>query len=190
MDTPCKPSIRPMYAWEIQEARRVFGSSLRYEQVRIHECATWPNTINRIGTRLKGMEYVEVHNAITLGNHCYFPIKLLEMPAPLGHPEHYKIGWLIHELTHAWQYQHIGLRYLTRALAAQFKYKELAYEYGGAEGLTQRRQEGWSFHNYNPEQQGNITQGFYYRKRKGWDLTAWEPYIADVHSTPAPGSAR
>jgi hypothetical protein len=130
MDTRGKPSVRPLYAWEIHEARRVFGSSLRYERVRIHENVTWPNTINRIGTRLKGMPYTEVQNAITLSNHCYFPVKLLEAPRT-RQPSRALQDWLVDpRMTHAWQYQHLGWSYLRRLSGPTAKAQ--AYDFGEA----------------------------------------------------------
>ena len=182
MDSNCKPSVRPLYAWEIHEARRVFGSSLRYERVRIHENVTWPNTLNRIGTRLKGMPYTEVQNAITLSNHCYFPVKLLEAPVPANHPEHYKIGWLIHELTHAWQYQHLGWSYLRKALQTQLREKAQAYDFGGEAGLLRCQSDGWCLADFNLEQQGDITRSYYNQLVRGGDIGAWRPYIDEIQA--------
>jgi len=31
--------------WEIAEARKVFGDSLHYGRIRIHECATWADAM-------------------------------------------------------------------------------------------------------------------------------------------------
>jgi hypothetical protein len=88
--------------------------------------------------------------------------------------------WLVHELTHAWQYQHMGWRYILKALSAQFREKEKAYDFGGDGGLLKSRQKGKLFKQFNPEQQGNITQTFYVRKRKGLDVTAWQPFIDEI----------
>jgi hypothetical protein len=182
MDSTCKPSIRPLYAWEITEARRVFGDSLRYTLVRIHECVDWPNTINRVGTRLKGMQYVDVPNAITLGNHCYFPVKLLELPVPVADPQHYKIGWLIHELTHAWQYQRMGWSYLRIALQAQLSEKAHAYDFGGEVGLLASFANGRKLADFNLEQQGDIARTYYEQLVRGGRLVAWQPFIDEIQA--------
>lgn len=178
---PCKPTVRPLYAWEITEARRVFANQLNYERIRLHECASWPNTINRIGMRLKGLDVSQAApNAITLGNHCFFPVKLLENPVPIDDSEHYKICWLMHELTHTWQYQHLGWRYLFMALYAQLRYKGEAYQYGGEAGLLASFKAGEKLNFFNLEQQGDIARDYYRRLCKAADVSAWEPYIKQI----------
>ena len=73
MDTEvrCKPTVRKLYPWEQEAAELVFGPGLKYDAVRIHECTTWTDALDRLGRRLKGMPPVEnLHNAVTLGNNC------------------------------------------------------------------------------------------------------------------------
>lgn len=175
--------VRGLYAWEIEEFSPVFGNSLKFEQVRIHELSSWPDAMDRLGRKLKGMPppSSESHNAITLGNHCYFPVRLPEAPLSIGDPQSYKLDWLVHELTHAWQYQQIGWIYLVKALRAQFRDKEQAYDFGGESGLLKSRQKSIPFKKFNPEQQGNITQSYYVRFRLGKDVSAWQPYIDEIH---------
>jgi hypothetical protein len=185
MSPESKSSVRPLYAWEIHEARFVFGNQLQYEAVRIHENVSWPNAVNSIGMRLKGLPPVVVQNAITLGNHCYFPVKLLEEFVPPGNPEHGNISWLIHELTHAWQYQHLGWRYLTMALQAQIKMGATAYQYGGEQGLIDCFQKGWKLADFNLEQQGDIARDYYERLSTGEDIAAWLPYILEIRQETA-----
>jgi hypothetical protein len=105
---------------------------------------------------------------------------LPESLIPLGQPQDYMMGWLIHELTHAWQFQHVSWRYLFEALSAQFRLGTVAYDFGGLAGLIERRQEGWTFYSFNREQQGDITRMFYYAQRAGQDISAWLPYIYDL----------
>jgi hypothetical protein len=176
--------VRKLYAWEIEEFYPVFAGSLMYDQVRIHENSTWPDDIDRLGRRLKGIPPPgeNSHNAVTLGNHCYFPVRLPEAPLPIGDPQSYKLDWLVHELTHAWQYQKMGWAYLLKALRAQFRDKEKAYDYGGESGLLKSRQKSIPFKNFNPEQQGNITQAYYVRRRAGRDTSAWDAYIKEIHN--------
>jgi hypothetical protein len=172
-----------MYGWEIEEARKVFGDGLSYPPVRIHECHTWTNTMDRLGRKLKGMPAADVNNALTLGNHCYFPVKLLDQLVPIGHAEHYKLSWLIHELTHAWQYQHIGWRYLWLALSVQFRQKEAAYDFQGEDGLKMRRRDLWTLQKFNLEQQGDIARSYYDRISRGLDVSAWQPFIDEFRKT-------
>jgi len=179
----CKRSVRPMYDWEIQEAHKVFANGLVYGRVRIHECNTWTNAMDRLGRKLKGMPPEEINNALTLGNHCYFPVKLLDQFVPVDHPENYKLGWMIHELTHAWQYQHMGWRYLWLALSAQFSQKGAAYNFDGEDGLKKRHRDQWTLQKFNLEQQGDIARTYYDRICRGIDVSAWLPYVEEFQKS-------
>lgn len=66
------------------------------------------------------------------------------------------MNWLIHELTHAWQYQHIGIRYLFKAILGHIRLGPKVYEYGGEKGLREAVADGVEFTSFNPEQQGDI----------------------------------
>lgn len=176
--------VRKLYAWEIEEFSDIFGDTMDYDSVRIHEGASWTDWMDRIGRKLKGMPAPSKasHNAITLGNHCFFPVQLPESWIPSGDPESYKLDWLAHELTHAWQYQDQGWLYLWKAIRAQFRDKEKAYDYGGEQGLLKSREKSVPFKDFNPEQQGNITQAYYVRKRANLNVDAWEHYIVELKS--------
>lgn len=178
---PCQRSFsRPLYLWEIEQARLVFGDQLDYRRIRIHECNPWPNRINQVGVFTKTLfKKVEkpahaVDNAITLGNHCYFPVRLPELLAREDPECHRRVCWLIHELTHTWQYQQMGWRYLTRALLAQFR---AGYQFGGEAGLQAQSSQGGSLHSFNLEQQGDIARSYYDRLCKGLNVDAWQAYI-------------
>lgn len=181
----CQPRKRALYDWETAEAHMIFRGQLVYERVWIHECNPWPDRIDNIGRFIKRMQprAKGVHNAITVGNHCLFPVKLPEQLIPLGESGDFYMGWLIHELTHAWQYQQMGWRYLVRALLAQARMRGTVYDVGDDEELQELRAKGWTFEQFNPEQQGTITQTFYQRKRADEDATAWEPYIQDLRGS-------
>ena len=177
----CKRRKRPLHPWEIQEAKRVFGEGLNYARVRVHECYSFTDAIDRIGQRLKGIKNpIVTHNAITLGNHCYFPVTMPEHPVQPADQEHYMISWLIHELTHAWQYQKMGWKYLYFALKAQFSLKGKAYDFDGDEGLKRRRREGAKLNQFNLEQQGDICRGYYERICRGQDVSNWQPFIDEI----------
>jgi hypothetical protein len=180
MPPECSPIIRNLYTWEIQEARRVFANSLNYERIRIHECTTWPDTIDHIGRMLKKLPPSPHPNAITLGNHSYFPVRLLEAPVSADSFDHFKIAWLIHEMTHTWQYQHTGWRYLWKALNAQFQLGAQAYDYGGEAGLVQASLQNRHFSDFNPEQQGDICRSYYVRICQSQDVSSWNPFIYEV----------
>ena len=157
---PSRPSIRPLYAWEIQAAQQVFGNRLAYHRVRIHECIAWPDIIKQIGLRMQGAPASKEHNAITLGNHIYFPIRLPSQPLQPSDPEQVLFAWLVHELTHVWQYQSMGWRYLALALNLQIVHGAHAYDYGEEQGLLTHLQKGWRFEDFNLEQQGDIARAY------------------------------
>jgi hypothetical protein len=182
MEEHCKRSVRGLYAWEIEEYTAIFGDSLQYERVRIHECNPWPDRIDRLGRKLKGLPTPKEgeHNAITLGNHLVFPLQMPREKLPLSDRQAYKHRWMAHELTHAWQFQQNGWIYLFKALAAQFQEKEKAYDFEGESGLMKSRDNHKLFKDFNPEQQGNIVESYYDRQAKGMDVRAWTPYIEDI----------
>ena len=177
--------VRKLFSWEVDEFRPVFGKDLIYDRVRIHENNPWPDRIDRLGRKLKGMPppSEHTHNAITLGNHCYFPVSLPNELPSSADPINYKLDWLVHELTHVWQYQQIGWSYMWKALIAQFREKANAYDFGGEEGLIKSRQKSISFKEFNPEQQGNIVQSYYSRKRLNKDVSAWQPFIDELKNS-------
>jgi hypothetical protein len=174
----CHPLQRSLYAWEIEETRRVFGDQLHFERVRVHECAKWPNTINSLGMRIKKMDPSKIQpNAITLGNHCFFPVNLQASLVPPDDPGNRDICWLMHELTHVWQFQHMGWIYLIKALSVQIRLKSKAYDYGGENGLIGSFQKGLSLSHFNMEQQGDIARDYYWRLGHKFDVSAWTPYV-------------
>lgn len=180
MDTgqDCHPLKRSLYAWEIEEARRVFGDQLHFGRISIHECAKWPNTINSLGMRIKKMDPTKIKpNAITLGNNCFFPVNLRPKLVPPDDPGNRDICWLMHELTHVWQFQHMGWIYLLKALSAQMRLKSKAYDYDGEDGLREAIQKGWRLDHFNMEQQGDIARDYYRRLVHKNDVTAWIPYV-------------
>jgi hypothetical protein len=90
--------------------------------------------------------------------------------------------WLIHELTHVWQYSHRGPRYLTDALQAQSQLGEEAYD------IEQGMAEGWPWERFNLEQQGDIARGYYKALLAHHDahaLRVYEPYVKELRSRAA-----
>lgn len=176
-----KRTVRSLYPWEKQEALLVFGDQLNYERVRIHENNLWPDRVNNFGRRLKKLPPAEAHNAITLGYHCIFPVRLPVELQGDGLQQLWLTSWLIHELTHAWQYQKLGWRYLYLAITSQLREKGTVYDYGGETGLLQRRQESWTIDKFNLEQQGDIAAEYYRRLKTGGSRVAFQPFIDDIY---------
>jgi hypothetical protein len=177
-----KPSIRKLYDWEIEQISPIFAGSLRMDKVRVCEGYSWPDFANRMGrfTRHQPAPGPGEHNAITLGNHCYFPVRLQESMPPQGDWDISNMEWLTHELTHVWQYQHIGAKYLVQALWAQMRFKDAAYDFGGPEGLSACRLEGGTLLSFNPEAQASIVVDFYRRVRYNRVVSAFLPFIDDL----------
>jgi hypothetical protein len=178
--------MRILYSWEITAARQCLGDNLAYDRVRIHEGDGWPNFVNQIGRLLKGMGPADpgTNNAITLGYHCYFPVALPVALPGWGSADDNAVGWLIHELTHAWQYQHTGWGYLSRALAAQLTLGPKVYDLDPPDVMVQRRALGWTLTRYNPEQQATLVAAYYYFQRSPESnqtlIAAYGPYVADL----------
>jgi hypothetical protein len=94
------------------------------------------------------------------------------------------MAWLMHELTHAWQSQHVGLIYLYQAI-----FKSPTYQYAPAgetvDGALKRfTQEGKTFLDFNREQQGDIVRDYYFYLKQNADVAAWEPYLKAVRVPP------
>lgn len=174
---------RRLESHEINAAKLVFGDNFDYTEIRIFEGTELPNFIDDIGNIIKKMPKREdrIKNAITLGNWCLFGRKL-----DTEHP--HDMAWMIHELTHAWQYQTLGWDYLFQALSAQKNLGAKAYDFGGEEGLKERKKKGDGLKKFNMEQQGDIAKNYYLRLMRHDDTSAWDQYIWEMkglHSSKA-----
>lgn len=172
---------RGLTPFETEESRLVFAGSLNTSRIVLHERVSWPDRLAAIGAGLHG-DPQPSHNAVTLGNHIYFPVEL-ETDQELNHGHNLaQMAWLIHELTHCWQFQHGGIMYLLKALWVQLRLGSNAYSYGWESGLEQAIEAGQTFSNFNPEQQGEIARHYYYRLKQGLDTSAWLPWIQAIQA--------
>lgn len=150
---------RGLESRETEIARQVFGDALDVSALRLAE----GGLLGSFGV------------ARTLPRVVTFPRGVLTKPQQQARYER----WLVHELTHAYQYQHgrSVLSLLPTAIAGFFR-KGL-YDYGGAEGLR-----GKTFADFNSEQQANIVADYYYLStyEPHRDLSAYLPYIEHVRS--------
>jgi hypothetical protein len=158
-ENPLMAFRRSLESREADIARQVFGDALDISALHLAE----GGLLGSFGV------------ARTLPRLVTFPKGVLTTPQ---HQANYE-RWLVHELTHAYQYQHghSVLSLLPTALAAFFA-KGL-YDYGGANGLH-----GKTFADFNTEQQANIVADYYYLStyEPHRDLSAYLPYIAHVRS--------
>jgi Domain of unknown function (DUF4157) len=162
---------------ELAAAQQIFENGLDYARVRVSEGSQVPNLVGQIGAALRGMPAPQA-NAITVGNTSYFPRDLTSNLVDLA--------WLLHELTHQWQYQHFGIVYLAQAIgAATYVYCNPGETPAGA--LARCHGEAKTFGSFNREQQGDIVRDYYFalmqpRDPNGMppDLSAWEPYLQEI----------
>jgi hypothetical protein len=172
-------SVRALNAVELAEVKSVFQSGLDLMRVRIIEGSEFPNTIGRIGAWLRRTKPPEA-NAITLANTSYFPVTLTT-PNPDDPLWLRDMGWLMHELTHQWQFQHDGLRYLIEAILAP------TYVYAPSgqspnEALKDFSQAGKHFADFNREQQGDIVRDYYFNLKQSQDVSGWATFLAEVRT--------
>lgn len=177
---------RPLSQSEIAQAQLVFGSSLDYTHAFVSEDASWPDWVDKLGAGLqKTMRNPDDHNAITIGQTSYFPITLDTRSETIVAGNLRDMAWLVHELTHQWQYRHVGWSYLTGALSVQLRLGRMAYNYQGAyhtvdAALVAAHAEGKRLAEFNLEQQGDIARDYYYRLKQGLNCGPWEPFIHEL----------
>lgn len=134
-----KPNSRSLSDTELTEAKKVYGDGLRYWQIRIDEYSL----IAKLGALFAGSKNMGVTTFHTIN----FTRKIVAAP---GNGD---MDWLIHELAHVCQMQHVGIQYLVEALVAQYTG---GYNYGGTEALK-----GKTIHDFNREQQADIAADYY-----------------------------
>lgn len=162
----------PLTPPEIAEAEAVFGSgNLRYKDVRIAEGGIL-NFIFRHNGGLAFATWYTVH----------LP-RLREQEKSGGETavsSRQNLPLLIHELTHIFQYQHVGSRYLGEAIYFLVTTHRDCYEYGGHQGLHACWQQGKPFSHFNREQQAQIIQDYYSCQQAGRDTKPFLPYLAQL----------
>jgi hypothetical protein len=152
---------RSLESREAEIAHQVFGDALDISRLKLAE----GGLLGSFGV------------ARTLPTLVTFPKGVLTTPQ---HQARYD-RWLVHELTHAYQYQHgHSILSLIPTAFAGFFAKNL-YDYGGPEGLRTK-----PFTAFNTEQQANIIADYYYftTYEPHHDLSAYEPHINHVRSQP------
>ena len=165
---------RTMTEHEIRQARRVFGDAIDYTKVRINE--------GSISARVASVGGY----ARTIGNTIHMP-----------EGGSRNMAFMIHELTHVWQYQRQGWTYAPRCIWAQitegYSYVPSELDQWNAhlegrdplpstpdEALRSARQEGKTLQSFNLEQQGDILADYFRRQQRGEDVSAYAAYVGDV----------
>ncbi len=162
---------------ELAAAQQIFVGGMDYARVRVSEGSQIPNMVGRVGAALRGRPAPEA-NAITIGNTSYFPRVLTA--------DLVDIAWLMHELTHQWQYQHFGVLYLPQAIASA-TYVYCNEGESPAAALSRYHSDGKPFAFFNREQQGDIVRDYYFAFKQLTDpttaqqvLAAWDPYLNEI----------
>ena len=176
-------SLRILCAEELAEVEKVFSVGLDVTRARINEGSSLPDWIGRIGAKLRGTAPPE-HNAITLGNVSYFPVTLTTND-PTNSLWLRDMGWLMHELTHQWQYQHDGIIYLYQAVFQSPTYQYAPDGQSQDDALKGFSKAGKVFRDFNREQQGDIVRDYYFFLQQSRDVSAWDTYLKELRELPA-----
>lgn len=155
----------PLTAAELTEARALFGSNnLRYRDIRLAEGGIL-NLIFRYNGGLAFATWYTIHLPYQRGTAV---------------SSRHNLPLLIHELTHVYQYHHVGSRYLGEAIYYLVTTKRDCYQYGGQTGLYSCWQHGKWFRQFNREQQAQIIQDYFTKLHAKQDVTAYLPYVSQL----------
>lgn len=152
-----KTNSRSLTPLEEQEARKVFGNSINYQQVRIDE----QSLIAWIGAK--------VNNCWGMGITTFHTINFnKKINTEAGNSS---MKWLIHELAHVAQMEYVGSRYMVEAFYARAT-EGYRYIPGAKPYLC----------NYNREQQASIAADYYSALVSGRSTAAYDPYITELQA--------
>ena len=122
--------IRLLTPGEVALATRIFGGSIRYSDVRVH-----------------GIAYIffqPADTAMTPNGEIYFPKQVYKEDFSTNVSD---AGWILHELTHVWQYQHGVWVKVLAPFSRNYRYGSLASRP--------------SYSSFNIEQQAAIVEDYY-----------------------------
>lgn len=90
------------------------------------------------------------------------------------------VALLVHELTHVYQYEVVGTRYMSEAIAVLVRSQRDCYNYDGDSGLASAQGEGKQLHHFNREQQAQIAQDYFVLQQAGKDTSSYHFYIEQL----------
>lgn len=90
------------------------------------------------------------------------------------------LALLVHELTHIYQYEQAGTRYMTEAIYMLVTTRRDCYAYGGAAGLAQAHENHRPLSSFNREQQAQIVQDYFSLLAAGEEVAAYLPYVDEL----------
>lgn len=115
------------------------------------------------------------------GNLAFATWRTINIPQTGRHTRDIR-SLMAHELTHVYQYERIGSRYLGEAIYMLVKTKRDCYDYGGKRGLVVSCSSGIHYCDYNREQQAMIVQDYCTLQQLGADVSAYLPYIDELQA--------
>ncbi len=159
----------PLNEQEMAAISLVLGSeAMRYQDVRVAEGGL--------------LDLIFKYN----GNLAYTTWRTIHFPRNGGGHEtshtRANLSVVVHELIHAYQYEQVGTRYLGEAIYMLLKTKRNCYDYGRAQGLRDAAAAAKRYCDFNREQQAQIVQDYYRLLLMNADLSAYEPFIAQLRS--------
>ncbi len=89
---------------------------------------------------------------------------------------------MMHELTHVYQYEQIGSRYLGEAIYVLIKTNRDCYDYGGEDGLLAAKAEKRLYADFNREQQAMIVQHYFMNMERGGETAVYLPFIQQMRN--------
>lgn len=134
-----KPNTRSLTSDQIELAKSVFGNSIKYRLVKLDEAARTVDWAKQIKGFKAPRPFTTFHTINLWGE--------LKDKVP------------IHELTHVWQYEHGGAKYIPEALAVNEK--DSGYDYKGVSNLRKLQAAGKGMSSFNPEQQAKIVEEYF-----------------------------
>lgn len=145
---------RPLTEEETAAARQSFGDKLDYSKVKIvtGENLTWfADKVLTKSYRFSDGKITSGPAGVTLGNRIYFP-----NDSATG-KTHYSFStgsaWFIHEMTHTYQYNTQGIKYMFKSMIGQMKQGDDFYKY--------QLESGKAFSEYNVEQQARLVEHYH-----------------------------
>jgi hypothetical protein len=151
---------RPLTSEETADARLVFGPGLNYSAIRVTE------------DPLLGAGGI----ARTIPSGINFPVGASTSSSYMP--------WLIHELTHCWQYQHGRSVFATATRALLCSLHMSSYDYGHKPGLVAATAAGRGLSSFNTEQQGDIAADYYLDLKAGSSVTEYAPFLTEFRTPP------
>jgi len=154
---------RALTAGETTLARQVFGDSINYAAVKIHDRAYVPFQPKNSGMTPRGEIYMR---------DCY--------SADYSKDDLYQRGFFLHEMAHVWQFQNKILHPIAAAAELNLKHK---FNYGAAYDF--QLEKGKDLTRYGMEQQASIIQQYFVWKHEGADVSLHEDVLKNFLKDPA-----